>query len=278
MNELLDVRHLPDYLPLVNECEEIIQGIGKQALWFTILTYFRLGRAFLKRQEQGLIEVRYGEAVVKALAQDLSMHVSVLYRSISCARFFGTEQSLKGYAQEYERTHGKPLSWTEIRDRLLPQPKDDPENHGGVEAVAQHIMSLSEKLAHELEGLKALGNAVSNETKQEIAGVVHKVEGVIAEPTFLPTATIDRDSAYLDYIRSLPCAICGQDAEPHHVEGGGVALKGSDYLTVPLCRKHHDEYHTRGRVSFQQVNRVDIYYETTLCLAGFIKLLNGGSE
>ena len=57
------------------------------------------------------------------------------------------------------------------------------------------------------------------------------------------------------------------------LEGGGVGLKGSDYMTIPLCRLHHDEYHNVGRTAFQKANTLDVYYSTTLCLAGFVRKL-----
>lgn len=51
------------------------------------------------------------------------------------------------------------------------------------------------------------------------------------------------DETYLNFIRSLPCIICGNPAaESHHQKiryQGSVALKASDYRAVPLCHAHH---------------------------------------
>lgn len=46
-----------------------------------------------------------------------------------------------------------------------------------------------------------------------------------------------RDKKYLKWIRSCPCFECGTrfEVQAHHIETGGVSLKCSDYLTVPLC-------------------------------------------
>ena len=71
-----------------------------------------------------------------------------------------------------------------------------------------------------------------------------------------------RSVEYLDYIRTLGCAICGQQAEPHHAETGGVGMKCSDYKTIPLCRQHHDEIHRIGKLSFQRKYNVDIEFIT----------------
>ena len=55
---------------------------------------------------------------------------------------------------------------------------------------------------------------------------------------------------YLEYIRTQPCAVCGNNAEPHHVReqipqeyAGGMGLKPYDLLTIPLCRECHVKEH-----------------------------------
>ena len=61
-----------------------------------------------------------------------------------------------------------------------------------------------------------------------------------------------RDSHYLNFIRTRPCAVCGNPrTDPHHalrtlrgISEAGMAEKGSDYLAIALCRRHHDAIHT----------------------------------
>ena len=59
-----------------------------------------------------------------------------------------------------------------------------------------------------------------------------------------PKPVTYKNKDYLAYIRKQPCAICGSPAEPHHVRrerwGAGTGKKPHDYVTVPLCRYHHD--------------------------------------
>lgn len=65
-------------------------------------------------------------------------------------------------------------------------------------------------------------------------------------------ATLGRSRNHLSRVRGRPCCICGAPApsDPHHFAGAaGTALKCSDYLTVPLCRKHHDEFHSKGSIA-----------------------------
>jgi len=62
-----------------------------------------------------------------------------------------------------------------------------------------------------------------------------------------------RDRKYLEWIRSLPCAVlthrlpgatrCYGAVEAHHPTGSGLALKSADREAFPLCRGHHGEFH-----------------------------------
>ena len=54
------------------------------------------------------------------------------------------------------------------------------------------------------------------------------------------------EKQYLDRVSSLGCYLCHalgygyQPAQIHHLrEGMGMAQRNSNYLTVPLCDKHH---------------------------------------
>ena len=66
----------------------------------------------------------------------------------------------------------------------------------------------------------------------------------------------EKDAKHLDFIRSLPCCICGNiNTEAAHIRVGsishgkretGMAEKPSDKWTVPLCNSHHREQHDAG--------------------------------
>ncbi len=65
-----------------------------------------------------------------------------------------------------------------------------------------------------------------------------------------------KDNKHLDFIRSLPCCICGGiNTEAAHIRVGsinhgkretGMSEKPSDKWTVPLCNEHHREQHDAG--------------------------------
>lgn len=68
-----------------------------------------------------------------------------------------------------------------------------------------------------------------------------------------------RNRLHLDFVkRELPCVRCfaPPPSDPAHIryggseDKGGVAQKPGDNRVVPLCRRHHDEQHRVGEVTF----------------------------
>lgn len=57
-----------------------------------------------------------------------------------------------------------------------------------------------------------------------------------------------RSPAYLAYVRTHPCCLCGATppSDAHHWGRRGVGQKTDDYRTVPLCRGCHDHVHAQG--------------------------------
>lgn len=67
-----------------------------------------------------------------------------------------------------------------------------------------------------------------------------------------------RNKDYTDWIRTMPCVICGGWAEVAHVKSRGAG--GNDLGNcVPLCRKHHQQQHDMGIKSFQAQWNVDLH-------------------
>lgn len=59
-----------------------------------------------------------------------------------------------------------------------------------------------------------------------------------------------RSPAYLAFVRSLPCCVCGSPANAaHHLKGiwhaSGAGLKASDALSMPICDGPGDTCHRR---------------------------------
>ena len=63
-----------------------------------------------------------------------------------------------------------------------------------------------------------------------------------------------RDDAYRMFVRSQPCLIgifCLGVVEAHHVKTRGAGGADRDNL-LALCGRHHSEWHTIGRRSFER--------------------------
>lgn len=84
-----------------------------------------------------------------------------------------------------------------------------------------------------------------------------------------------RSKKFLAYVRTLPCCICGrtETVVAHHVEGGGVGMKCSDALAIPLCFHHHvgDEGIHRGKKTFFKTHNTTPEKELMETMKGFIE-------
>lgn len=69
----------------------------------------------------------------------------------------------------------------------------------------------------------------------------------VTEDDLRSTASIklpERDADYLDYVRTMPCILCGVQhrSEAHHAKVGqniAVAMKTEDFRAIPLCHQCH---------------------------------------
>jgi hypothetical protein len=93
-----------------------------------------------------------------------------------------------------------------------------------------------------------------------------------------------RDPAYLDFIRGRLCSFCfSAVVEPHHVfkhfrgiSTGGIGRKGSDYLTLAVCRRCHDRIHA-GNLRVERVELLELIAINLVCfVAGRSRRTNRG--
>lgn len=83
------------------------------------------------------------------------------------------------------------------------------------------------------------------------------------------------DPDYIRFVKRQPCLLHHIAADAHHVIPRSVG--GSDYRTVPLCRKHHDEAH-RSRERFEAKYRVDLNLEQIRFLEMYLSALKDGED
>lgn len=92
-----------------------------------------------------------------------------------------------------------------------------------------------------------------------------------------------RSDAYLSYVRTQPCAVCGRmwsnfNNHAHHTETGGKGIKSSDLTCIPLCFAHHQMLHTIGKESFAHRYGIDYMAERLKCLVFYIMHKNPKKE
>lgn len=71
-----------------------------------------------------------------------------------------------------------------------------------------------------------------------------------------------RDEQYKQWVRTLPCLICGLKAEAAHTgDDGGMRVKASDHSCIPLCHRCHRTgsraYHRVGKRAFEALHMID---------------------
>ena len=78
----------------------------------------------------------------------------------------------------------------------------------------------------------------------------------------------EKNAKHLNFIRSLPCCICGDNTstEAAHIRTGslehgkrqtGKAEKSSDKWAIPLCNRHHREQHSMNEMDFWECYRIN---------------------
>ncbi len=86
-----------------------------------------------------------------------------------------------------------------------------------------------------------------------------------------------RDEVYLEYIRGLPCAICGDNTSteaahlrmPSMLAGKretGKGEKPDDRWALPLCSKHHRKQHKGRELAFWEEHKIAIPEYLSLAL------------
>lgn len=82
------------------------------------------------------------------------------------------------------------------------------------------------------------------------------------------------EKRYHDYIRSLPCLVCGEQSALHHVISDGFKrISKNHMLCVPLCYEHHQGdkgYHGLGSHDlFVEEHKIHTFEEAKKLLADY---------
>ena len=178
----------------------------------------------------------------------------------------GSSSSIRKYSRPAPRPLLAAAESAVVRDRLLSHLAEF-EALDPLLAWASLILPEKNALAQEdartIEGafeakIAALGSAENGEPEPEIPQPAasrprtkkqSKRASVPSRPA-MPKTRRRRDKRHLEFVSSQPCLVCGRSpADAHHLrfaEHAALSRKVSDEFTVPLCRIHHRELHSRG--------------------------------
>ena len=276
---LATLKDMVEYQHLVNSCEGVRKDLVEKANLYVALSYFRVGSFVNEATREGRILHQYGNSVMTNLANDIHVNLSDLYRSCKLADKFHDEKAFLDWWDRQEKQSLHP-SWTWIKSHLLPDPASDVQDVYSLEAHAEEVMRSVEKMAEKMEELNTLldNPQISEGVREQICGVYQQAKTIIGESIVAAAENsnvdIVRDPAYLGYIRTLECCVCGQTpTEAHHVETGGIGLKCSDLATIPLCGKHHREIQANKHIGNPEYKGFEIWRE---CSTSLIKYIVGG--
>ena len=92
-----------------------------------------------------------------------------------------------------------------------------------------------------------------------------------------PKTKTYRSEKYLTHVRQFPCCVCGNtDTEAHHIRfsyNSGTAKKPGDIWAIPLCHKHHADFHTMGILTFQKTYDINIWQQLFLIAKSWVENL-----
>lgn len=87
---------------------------------------------------------------------------------------------------------------------------------------------------------------------------------------WMPKPRRIEDKEHLDWVRSQPCCMCARPSpsDPHHVRTRGAG--GSDYYSIPLCRRCHTEAHL-------EISKDEYWYELAKLLVRKLEAQHDGA-
>lgn len=209
----------------------------------------------------------YGGKVIETLAKRADIHERTLYRALQFYKQIGGgETSLRKWMDDVEEEKGEItwsycVNWTE---KALPEAEKDAGEK--LEKVVQKLEKKAEKIEHEAADVEREVQKWNDDGKREEAlGVVEKAREIAAdvraqaERLELQKPERITDEKYLEYVRTFNCLCCENAAEPHHLLTGGMGTKGPDWVVIPLCRIHHQEFHQIGHGPFSLKYDTDLW-------------------
>ena len=80
---------------------------------------------------------------------------------------------------------------------------------------------------------------------------------------------------FITHVRTLPCVICGGEAEASHLRHVGMGANRQKenerhFSALPMCRGHHDEFGRWIFTDFEQLYKINLFRAQNKILAQWL--------
>ena len=274
-------------LTTIDEAVEWLRALEEDCKLYTRESRRMSAEMIHKRFDQGRIvsevmalnhQEKYGMGLVAYLASQIDLHEQTLRDAHAVFQRAGSKAVFIQQWAAWEE-EGRSITWSMVRNwgrKGLPESRDKAEVQ--IEKEKTLLERAAERLERRCTDLLEKAKDYPAEEIDAILGVVQRAQEAVTEvrgdipEIMLPKPTRERDDAYLDHVRSMPCCVCGFGSTiAHHMDRGGLSTKGKDYFVLSLCTECHVRLHASSEREFWQSVAVDPWRVVSGNLAHWIK-------
>lgn len=194
------------------------------------------------------------------------------------------EDEIEGYLRDCD-DFDRNLTWSDARTWAEDSEEDVDTTQQEVHEQTKRTERALERAEEEYTRLQELSleskDDLPDAQLEEIAGVLTATQQALQDAETLPEPDFEKteNRAYLDWVKSHACCVCGvteRTIDPHHLDPVGVATKGTDFLAVPLCRSCHNSMDALGTdaLTFFRKEGVNPYEVAAELMARLLNRLN----
>jgi len=273
---------LPNSLPPVVNLHKRISELYQQAQ-FVISGAIKAHRQYttIRWKLGGVVlqvigpRAQYGTGAFDELSKATHVHANILRECRTLAIRLPTEAKFNVWADGVEEDYGY-IQWERdvrgfIYDRKDPNMNPLSRETLGIERDAARLERRARAAMK-----RAQENPDEVDDVDEFAGVISGALDTVQEAGTIPKVRFIRSKRYLEFAKGLPCCKCTAPApsDPHHVESGGMGIKGNDTSAIPLCRKCHDQMDTKYKPWVDRAGWQTLHQYLSWLLTGHARQMN----
>lgn len=243
-----------------------------------------------KRVQKSLSEASRGDSLAEKVADNIDKTPQYVWNHAKFYRAVKEEwpdDGIDGYLQDCE-DFDRNLTWTNARSWAEDSSEEEvdtteQEVHEQTKRTERALERAEEEYSRLQEMAMRTKGELPDSQLEEVTGTLVATGQAIqdSDPEDLPDPEPERteNREYLDWVKKHDCCVCGQsrgEMDPHHLDAVGIATKGTDFLTVPLCRMCHNRLDSVGmdEVSFFRKEGVNPYEVSAELMARLLNRLN----